>query len=308
MRTDTSWPAHSAICIDCRTAHPASASVCEASARHRLRHMDNPEHREELLTEVWGPPSVRRRARELAKASGAGAGSGAVLDGCGGCGDLGLASLGEAAGLALVVLAASLIFVLLYFLGKLIYEFVQRRRHRLRPHGALKAGPALERRTGRTGVVEPRATLPAPVTGEACVAYGVMFRCKRFLRNPLMLRDGATLGFDVRLDDGTRVHIPAGRVLLGMHGARKVEADQASPALHAYLARLDPGRHGPEHEPEHDPLPAERIDVQLVLPGTRVEVRGALEPTPDPQGTGDYRSAAVVLTPRGVPHLAVDRG
>lgn len=149
------------ICLSCRTL--LDTDRCEYAPRHRVVSLATKKGRAALMDEVWGPPSRRRRARQLAKAGGAGGGLGS-LDGCSACD---AAADVEA---LLIVLVVALVFMVLYWLGSMIWRAIQRYRHRLKPAGALnrrKLAPSSM--VVGTGTVEgevfgplPRANLASP--------------------------------------------------------------------------------------------------------------------------------------------------
>jgi len=98
------------ICIECRTAL-GPGERCDGGPRHHTTPLDTPDGREVLLREVWGPPGLRRQARQMAVAGGGGAATGTVLEGScgalecvGSVGDLGpvIVILGLAAAGALI--------------------------------------------------------------------------------------------------------------------------------------------------------------------------------------------------------------
>src|SRR5512143_1391716 len=83
-----SWPERTTICLDCRTALPA-ATPCPGGANHRVTSLRDREGREQLLHEVWGPKSLRRRIREAGRAGIAGSAGGSFLNACSSC-DIGM--------------------------------------------------------------------------------------------------------------------------------------------------------------------------------------------------------------------------
>src|SRR5262249_38208265 len=109
-------PRRTSICLDCRTAL-TEGETCDGGPRHRVVSLTTLEGRAKLLDEVWGPPSVRRRAKQLAKAGGGGAGLGAIFDGCSDLGCDAVASPGDLIGAILVGLVVTGVFVLLSWVG-----------------------------------------------------------------------------------------------------------------------------------------------------------------------------------------------
>jgi len=283
------------ICIDCRTLL-AEGERCDAGHRHRVVSLKSPEGRGALLDEVWGPPSVRRRAMQLAKAGGGGLTFGSVFDGCTACdacttgGDLGEFAVIVAG----IMLIAAVVVVVYYVLIKII-EAIQAWRNRLKPHGALRRPASVGRGASFMGSVTQAATLNAPASQTPCAAYALDLASRRFLGGELMLHDAATAGFEVRLEDGRRVQVPAGRIRL--EGVAGLESGTST--LQSYLQSIDPARGNAD---DLDPLPFDEVRETRLCKGDRVQIHGTLEPIPDPEApAGDYRQAApVIYVPVGV--------
>jgi hypothetical protein len=263
-----------------------------------------PAERGRLLREIWGSPSARRRAKELAKAGGGGLGLGTLFQSCDACSscDLGGVS-GEAGAVVLGIALAALLFVLLYYVTKKIIEYVRRRQNRLRPHGALRrALPVLRR--GPSGVVLEGRSSQAPASGASCLAWGIELRCARFLGGDVMLRDGRTEGFELRLDDGGLLHVPKGRVrLVGGFAPQRPEGER----WQRYLGELDPS---PSADEAFPPFPYDVVLEARLAGGQRVQIVSALErASADEAQAGGYRVAPkAVLEPSGIPILALRAG
>ncbi|HUH03213.1 MAG TPA: hypothetical protein VML75_14550 [Kofleriaceae bacterium] len=283
-----------AICLDCRTVLGAD-EPCDVASHHPVSLADG-HGREDLAARIWGPLSTRRKVKRAATAGSAGGGGGAVLDGCGGCDAGGID--GQVALILLTIVVAVLVVWLLY---KLIRAIAQRR-HTLVPNGA-------DRRPGHlgllsaTGVVEvdADATIEAPTSVERCVAWGLELATTRWFRRRPQLRAGASGAFRVRTDDGRVVHLPAGRVVVSMKGARDAPIGPAQ----AYLAGLGLG--GTDGN-GYLLLPHDVARERLIRPGDRVEIHGPLEEqvVAGAAHQGGYRDAPPTrLTPRGVPRLRV---
>jgi hypothetical protein len=237
------------------------------------------------VQEVWGPPSVRRRARELAAAGGVGAASGSALDACSGLdcvsGADGLASL---AGIVVLMVLIGVV-MLIYFVVKKAIEHRRRKRHQLKPHGALhrpRRGGVLLR-----GTVEvPAGQPPGPV------GFGLELRHRGALREGVMLREGVSREFEAALDDGGRAHVPAGRIRL--EGPASREQGIGRPMLEHYLGSLDPGRQTESEDKQEyeDPLPFTRAVSFELQVGDRVELQGKFERRVVPGASVSYREAA----------------
>jgi hypothetical protein len=293
-------PRRGAVCVDCRTLLRAGER-CDGGVSHRVASLETPEGRARLLDEVWGPPSARRRARQLAKAGGSSAGIGSALQGCDACsGCSGLDP--EALVIGLIVVAAALVGMAIYWAIVKIVEHVRARRNRLKPHGGLLRPASLGRRAGPAGVVIGPATLEAPASRAGCVAYAIDLRCTRFLRADLMMHDAETSGFEVRLDDGGIARVPAGRLRIEGRVARR--ARSAAPELDQHVQALCPRAPEPD---DYDPFPYDTVDEILVRPGDRIRLFGALERLADPEAPAAYREGARgILVPRGVPAIRVE--
>lgn len=278
----------SRVCIDCRNV------VGQGETCHRVTDLQRPEGREALLTEVWGPPSLRRKLRGVAAAGGSGAAAGGLFEGCGCLADCGLSAID---GPVLAMLACVGAFVLVYLLVAWIIRRVRSRRDRPRPYGALRHPPVLHGRRHR-GVVAPDAPTVTSVSGEQAVAHALHLRCKRFLRSDRMLVDSVSAGFTLRLPDGAEVRVPAGRVRL--EGPRRRERAVGGDRVQDHLARLDPLRKSLDAIDELEPIPFEQASELVLLPGEAVELIGQLEPMVDVQApAAAYRdSASTVLVPR----------
>lgn len=127
-----------------------------------------------------------------------------------------------------VVVVTTLVFWLAWCL---IAELLRRRRLRLSARGASCGNVRFGRATA-CGTIRASAGEPDPLTGAPCVAFGAELH----YRGRVMLRDGATVGFDVELDTGERVVIAPGLCTLDTSAGVR-----ASPSEH-YLKGLDPQR------------------------------------------------------------------
>jgi hypothetical protein len=284
-------------CIDCRTALAQHAS-CDGGRSHRVVNLDAEPGRAALRAEVWGPPDLRRRARQMAKAGGAGAAvdSCANLGGCDGCVDLGGGGgLGELAAVLLGILLVALVFIALWFILAKIIEAVKRYRAQLEPKGALLAAP---RPHGgmRTGVV--RSDAGGFASDGHPVARALELHKSRLGANAVMLREARTDGMIIALGDGTTVKVPAGRLRLAgswhIHDDPLVGVDA--------LARAT----GPVFEDE-DGYALVPYDVTMCLElrvGDRVAVHGPVELDAPTGAPGGYRGASTALVCVGIPSLS----
>jgi len=293
-----SAPPRTRVCLDCRLV-VGELPACPGGKKHRIVNLAT-EGRAKLVDEVWGPPSWRRERRKLARAGSGGAAAGGLgefFTSCGGCDgcsaiDLG-GELGAVIGAILVVLAVALIAVLLVWaIGKLI-AYIRMRRNMLKPHGAmLPAAPTSVRRARGVVVGEPKGT--SPLTREPCVGWALELSSKRFVGSAVMLRDGESFGFDVRLEDGRVARVPPGLLTLSRGGDEQREAI----FLEEHLQTIDPAFSAEDPEPT---MPHDRVAAIELRPGDEVELVGPLHLAPDPEATQSYRgTAAMVLVPNAV--------
>jgi hypothetical protein len=274
------WPKRDAICLDCRSV---VTGRCPAGP-HRVQRISDAEGREALVSEVWGPKSLRLRALQAARAGAIGSGSVSLLDACSGC-DLPLD--GESFVGILVVFA---VIGVLWFAIKLVGDLLRRRKRRLAANGARRRGLQIGPATGRIGTIISRDVATAPL-GTRCVAFSTQL----MQRSTVMLRDAATIGFEVLLDTGEHVRVPAGVCAIDMTRAPRIEA------IDGYLRLIDPLRVNGE---DFDPFPHDRAVGRILVPGDRVEVLGRLIPTADGAAGGGYRELAhTVLIPDELPRL-----
>ncbi len=291
------------VCIDCRTLLGPN-EACDGGRKHRVTALGNRTGRLTLLNEVWGAPSVRRRAKQLAKAGGGGLGLGSLFEGCGGgCDGCGSAAIdGEIIAVIGVILIVAVAVVALVWLVMKIIEKVRAYQNRPKPNGGVVRPASLGRNAGPYGAVVGTSAMLAPASNTACVAWALDLRSKRFLGTDLMLRDAETSGFDVKLDDGTTARIPAGRIRVeGPH--KRVDRDDAT-NLNLFVQTL-----APNDDPEDeglDPFPYDVVEEVIVKPGDRVRLFGDFFREADPNVAGAYRQASVILVPKDVPAIRVE--
>lgn len=280
MSTPSTWPARSAICLDCRTVL-ASPDHCPHGA-HRGVSLLDARGRAALVTAVWGSALVGDRDPSPAaedtgrdRASSWSAWHGFDVSGF---------------DIALVLVLGVLLVVAVWKLGRFLMQQVDNRRHQLRARGAPRALPA-PRVSGRIGTVVARDQRFEPLTGQPCVAFGVALSHRR----QTMLRDGTTIGFDIALDSGERVQIPAGLVAIAATRAAQHVHDAR---IAEYLLALDPAR---RHRAHDDPFVYDDARLTLVRPGDRIELLSPVASIADPAGLPvAYREAAPsLLVPDG---------
>jgi hypothetical protein len=138
-----------------------------------------------------------------------------------------------------------------------------------RARGGLAPGRALGPPTGRFGTIRAIDAAPPPWGGAPCVAWALELRLLDG-RPATMLRDAACLELAIDLDDGARVRVPAGAIVIGPEVAELEDPDPA--AFARYLDWLGvapaPGL--------RDVVPHHEVWTVRLHAGDRVEVRGAL--------------------------------
>jgi len=290
------------LCLVCRTVL-GRGEPCDIDPLHAVAPLDSPHGRESVLAAVWGPGSARQRARELTRAGVGGGAAGGILEGigqgCGGCGELaGAGEAGAIIGVILAILAVAFFAVVIAWLvGRAVVAW-QRRKHRLRPRGAARNVDYRRRGAWVEGVVEAKAPMGS-WTGQAdCVAWGLEVRADESRDGDVVMRDGRAAPFAVRLADGRRVEVPAGRVRVQAegevpeHARERVDGDALKTQLGSLADRAE----------EYEALvPGEHAEVVMLNPGDRVRVHGPLEAVAT--GDGGYRDGAAVFRSAGVAWL-----
>jgi hypothetical protein len=250
------WPARTRICLECRTL---CTTTCPAGHR---RVVDLRTSREQLVDAVWGPKAHRPAllaAAPVVKSNSSWSG-------------WDIFGIFELDWFGLILIAGALF----WFLGASIVKLFRKRAALATAQGAVRRGLPLLR-TGQTGYV---------LGADEAVAFG----CELRHADTVMLRDGATSGFDVRLDSGELVRVPAGLCAFDMTNA------PAMRDVESYLASIDPWR--------RDPDPFHHDDARRVTlgAGDRVELLCELEPCAG--GSAGYREAATAsFVPRGFVRL-----
>jgi hypothetical protein len=208
---------------------------------------------------------------------------------------------GDGIAIVLAVIAAALVAILLFLAIRALVRYVRVRMNTLEPHPPLRPTPDLRRAQGRGGtVVAAPSSGRSPLELTPCVGFGVELVRKWTFRAAPMLIDGATVGFDIKLDSGETVRVPAGR--LRVDGPRRTLARDEASQVEEYVRTIDPG-HGPNDE--WPPIPFDEASEIVVAIGDRVEVVGELTAVLDSNAAGSYREAASVLAPAGVPMVRV---
>lgn len=250
------WPVRSLICLDCRTL--TATTQCPVNTSHRVVSLRDSDGRRRLVDIVWAHRVPRYSPAAKTNWSG-----------------WDVFAIFEIGWFALAVIAGALLWLLT--VG--IVNMFRRRKELAEAQGARRPGPNLRLHTGQVGYV---------VANDEQVAVGSELR----LKDTLMLRDGATTGFDVQLDSGARVQVPPGLCAFDLTDAPEMRD------VDGYLAEVDPQR----VHTDPDPFPYDDARRVTLAPGDRVEVLCRLEPRAG--GLAGYRDSTTTLfVPRGFVRL-----
>ena len=261
------WPARTHICLECRTL---CVKTCPGGHK-RVVLLRERGGRDQLVDDVWGPASLRPAL--LTGAAVAPPASNSRWSGWD------LFGIFELDWFGLILIAGALF----WFAGAAIVRLFRKRAALATAQGARRSGASLLR-TGQVGTVA--LTNVESIFDRPAVAFGTQLSCN----GNVMLRDGSTIGFDVVLDGGQRVHVPAGLCAIDMTDAKALHG------LDNYLADVDPRR---AFEPGVDPFHHDDARVMTIAPGDRVEILGELEPIAATVSGGYRDAAASQLVPRG---------
>lgn len=288
------------ICLACRTLLQ-EGETCVGGRAHQTVSLAAPAGVQRLDDEVWGPDSRARQARQAAKAAAGGAGAGGFFEGCTGCDAGGLDASGEAVLIVLAVVIAAGIAILLYFLIRALVRWIREKMDQPKPHGALaKAPKPRARAVAASGVIRAGTPMALPWAAGSVFGYAMQLYEARAFGGGAMLRDAATAGFEVALDDGRVLRVPAGRIQLVGRLPRVSAEDER---IERALAELVP------RAPTETVLfPFDRVRGRTLGPGDRIELLGDVSIAADDGGGVGYRSNAGVLVPVGVPTLRVIAG
>lgn len=284
------WPAQGAICLDCRTVVGAGASCGQHG--HHTADLASRHGQEQLIHGRWdrtldAAPSLGAVGRYAAAG---------VLGAL--CAGLFLGLLGSespvlalAGLLGIAALAPAAVLMALKRVSMRSFRSSEQR-----PLGAIAPPPLLLDGKALTGVIVAGETSTAPASGRGCVAYSVGLHHGSARPSTLIAREASCRSFTVQCDDGSRVLMPAGSLVL--HGTTDV-VDLDPQRLRRYLTRLGLIGVRGERIIEIDEVRELRLSI-----GDRVAVFGDLRSELDPNGPGSYREpAAVRWIPVGTPQV-----
>jgi hypothetical protein len=149
------------------------------------------------------------------------------------------------------------------------------------------------------GVVLGTPELEAPLTGRACVAFDVTLADSGQEDAQLVARDGMTSGFAIETDDGRRVEIPWGHIVVAGPRQRGAFAE-----TRRYVEQIDP------LSPPSDGMgtPYAVAFESIIGVGDRVELHTDVRLVRGSRGVAVYREIANrVYEPVSSPHVRVVR-
>lgn len=276
------WPERTAICLNCRTAL-CDGETCD-SRWHQTASLRGNEGREALLERAFpAESSLERSGKPKAPPVPRRAWPWVIL--------FLLCAICLARWPSFLLLALGLAAAGAVARVELRRVYAARRL----PRGAVREPPLLREATPIAGTVLETEQLPSPLLERPCVAFAISLEHADGDSVHTVLRDAATIGFDLETNDGQRVAIPPGRIRLAAEGERVVDHK----AVMRYARALDPL--GQRAKP--DPF-GHRVAREAVLRvGDRVLLHNHVEQTLDPETPPDgYREAAPsVLRPSGTP-------
>ena len=294
-------------CLECRTLL-YSTSACDGGPRHRVVAVNQPEGAEQLRNEVWGPPSLRRRARELAKAGGTGLAADSCLQGadCAGC--EGIGDLGEAGAIIIGLIIAFFAAILIWWIVTKIIAAVRKHRARLKPKGALFSPPR-PKGSPKIGIIQSAKGIATPSSGKSVAAYAIQYVASRFAGNAIMLREALTNGFEVLLDSGQLLRVAAGPVRI----EDEMEAVENASYAEGHLAQAIAHSVRAEGDEEFSLVPFEVAQTAALHVGDRVSIFGTVEFIPDDRqanyDAGAFRTSTAIMLTTGIPIIVpADRG
>jgi hypothetical protein len=143
------------------------------------------------------------------------------------------------------------------------------------------------------GTVQATDSITAPLTGRACLGYGVVLRAREFFGGDVMLIDAWTRGGNVVLDDDRTIQLVEGPVEIDDPMAVEI-SDRA--AVAQYLDTIEPALCS-----DTRPLLAFDTVTESIIPaGAHVELMGKLVKVP-----GMYRETGRNWRMRDVPLVRV---
>ena len=285
-------PQRTSICLDCRTALFDGES-CDVDPTHGVVSIDDLYGRECLIAAVWGPPRSRLEQLHTRQRTNQALSGMAALGTVAGM--LASTMLFPAAGAATALLGGALSGSLFWLCGKRVVGSTEP----AYPIGAEPIQPPTVDLHQR-GTIRGSMDLIAPASGCGCVAYAIELRYEADFAARVMFRDAVCSDFEVVLEDGQSVRVPAGRIRF--FGVMHQQIDFDNLLLETYMDRFDRRRTSAQ---AFDPLRYNVVYEQVIFPNDRVHLTNELQSTLDNHALPpSYREAMpTYLTPRGIPGL-----
>jgi hypothetical protein len=172
-----------------------------------------------------------------------------------------------------------------------------------RPNGARLPD---SQEAGLSGRVLGGPSLTPPVQGGSCVAWGIWIVLDD---HTCLLRDARCTSFTLELDDGRRVKIDPGRIILDNVGpATRSPITAVDRFLLEVRVRPPPPLHSLERPDPRDPFAGDAVRQIVIRAGDRLELIGEVIREPVAGPTSSYREPAPAeLTVEGVPRFRVVR-
>ena len=248
-----------AVCPRCRRLVPPG-SPC-AIDRSDVLELADPAQRERMVEATWGPAEKREtlqrsasekfRAKRLAS---------------------GLGTLAGSLGLVYAATADTTISLLAGAIGGIMGAAIARARRLILIPGTATDMPQWPR-VGFGRIVSAEDQIISPASNSPCVAWALELRYHGSWGTRTTLRAGATLGFEVLLEGGERVRVPAGPLWID---GPLAQVDGEDTLVDALVDAVDPEARSSDWQ-----LFQFNIIVEQVLHANdRIEVLGPVEPRP----------------------------
>jgi len=158
-----------------------------------------------------------------------------------------------------------------------------RARERDRPLGAATAPMVPVTATGFRGRIAQGPTARVPMRDQQAVGWALEVWHHEAAGSPIMLRDGATVGFAVTGDDGRMLVVPSTGVRMAIDERAGIERNRRR--IGGYLRELAP------RAAEPWPFPFDEVRMVVLSAEDLVTVRAVASVSPDPRAATAYRDA-----------------
>jgi len=267
------WPQRTAICLNCRTAL-CDGEQCD-SRWHQAVRLDDSEGRSALIDRTFPAESSMLATGTEPKPSSPGRTWAWI-------------AVFFAMGAPAVVWPQIFMWLLLALVASAAVKW----RLRVAP---VREPPLMREAVPMAGTVLDAEQTPSPLLGLPCVAFAITLEHIERDTEHAVLRDAATIGFEMETNDGQRVAIPRGRIRFNARGGPVKNRE----AVESHVRALDPSGDPRGEDPFRHRVAREAV-IQV---GDRVVLHNHVEQELDPSAAPDgYRQAAPsVLRPQGIP-------